>query len=214
MSGIAETRETLARYLALSPVLSVVAVDEPTHAVPLARALVAGGVPAIEVVLRTPAAFDAVRAIADEVEGAVVGVGTVLAPAQLLAAERAGARFAVSPGASPDLLAAARDSALPWLPGAATASEAMALQEQGYSLLKFFPAEASGGTGALRALHGPLPALGFCATGGIGAHNARDYLALPNVVAVGGSWLTPPALVRAGDWDGITKLARAAAALR
>lgn len=211
---MAESRETLARYLALSPVVPVVAVDEPAHAVPLARALVAGGVPAIEVVLRTPAAFEAVRAIAAEVEGAVVGVGTVLAPAQLQAAERAGARFAVSPGASPGLLAAARDSALPWLPGAATASEAMVLQEHGYALLKFFPAEASGGTGALRALHGPLPALRFCATGGIGAHNARDYLALPNVVAVGGSWLAPPALVQAGDWDGITKLARAAAALR
>ncbi|MCI4569111.1 bifunctional 4-hydroxy-2-oxoglutarate aldolase/2-dehydro-3-deoxy-phosphogluconate aldolase [Lysobacter sp. CFH 32150] len=209
-----DKQQALTRYLTLAPVVPVVVIDNAAHAVPLARALVAGGICAIEITLRTPAALDAVRAVAAEVEGAVVGVGTVLAPEHLLAAERAGARFAVSPGASADLLAAARDSALPWLPGAATASEAMTLLAHGYRYLKFFPAESSGGVAALRALAGPLPELRYCATGGIGLHNARDYLALANVIAVGGSWLTPGERVAKGDWAGITQLAREAAALR
>ena len=214
MTGMDPKQQALAQYLALAPVVPVVVIDDATHAVPLARALVAGGIHAIEITLRTPAALEAVRAIAAEVEGAVVGVGTVLAPEQWLAAERAGARFAVSPGASPNLIAAAQDHALPWLPGAASASEAMALREHGYHYLKFFPAEAIGGAAALRALAGPLPDLRYCATGGIGLHNARDYLALGNVMAVGGSWLTPSERVAKGDWAGISQLAREAAALR
>lgn len=214
MTDMSAKQHALERYLTLAPVVPVVVVDDAAHAVPLARALVAGGIRAIEITLRTPAALDAVRAIAAEVEGAVVGVGTVLTSEQLLAAEHAGARFAVSPGASLRLIDAAQDTALPWLPGAATASEAMVLHERGYRHLKFFPAESSGGAAALRALNGPLPELRYCATGGIGLHNARDYLALPNVIAVGGSWLTPSERVANGDWAGIAHLAREAAALR
>lgn len=205
---------SLEHVLQLAPVMPVVVVDDVRHAVPLARALVAGGIPAIEVTLRTPAALEAVRAIAAEVPAAVVGVGTVRRPADFAAALAAGARFAVSPGSSPDLLAAARDIGLPWLPGAATASEAMALAERGYLQQKFFPAEAAGGTGALRSLHGPLPDIRFCATGGITPANAGAYLAVPNVACVGGSWLTPAKRLQAGDWSGIEALAREAAALR
>lgn len=197
-----------------APVIPVVVIEDAAHAVPLARALVAGGIPAIEITLRTPAALEAVRAVAQEVEGAIVGVGTVRRAQDLLEAERAGARFAVSPGATPNLIAAAKDTALPWLPGAATASEAMVLAEQGFKHQKFFPAEAVGGVAALRSLHGPLPEVRFCATGGISARNAPDYLATPNVACVGGSWLTPAALVNVGDWAAIEALARAAAQLQ
>lgn len=200
--------------LEAAAVIPVVVLDDARPAVALARALVAGGLPAIEVTLRTRAALDAVRAMVAEVEGAIVGVGTVRTPQDFAAAEQAGARFAVSPGATPALVAAARASALPWLPGAATASEAMRLAEHGFHAQKFFPAEAAGGVAALRALHGPLPELRFCATGGIGPDNAPAYLALPNVRCVGGSWPTPPALVAAGDWAAIEALARAAACLR
>lgn len=205
---------SLRQVLQLAPVMPVVVIDDVRHAVPLARALVAGGIPAIEVTLRTDAALEAVRAIAAEVPDAVVGVGTVRRPADFAAALAAGARFAVSPGSSPDLLAAARDTALPWLPGAATASEAMALAERGYLQQKFFPAEAAGGTRALRALQGPLPDIRFCATGGITPGNAAKYLAVPNVACVGGSWLTPAKLLQAGDWAAIEALARDATALR
>ncbi|HEV8692708.1 MAG TPA: bifunctional 4-hydroxy-2-oxoglutarate aldolase/2-dehydro-3-deoxy-phosphogluconate aldolase [Lysobacter sp.] len=204
----------LESVLHAAPVIPVVVIEDVKHAVALARALVAGGIPAIEVTLRTPAALDAVRAMASEVEGAIVGVGTVRSPQDLLAAEQAGARFAVSPGSTPALIAAAKDSALPWLPGAATASEVMTLAEHGFPYQKFFPAEAAGGVAALRSLHGPLPDVRFCATGGIGVHNARDYLAAPNVACVGGSWLTPSRLLTDGDWGAIEALARAAAALR
>ena len=183
---------SLEHVLQLAPVMPVVVVDDVRHAVPLARALVAGGIPAIEVTLRTDAALEAVRASAAEVPDAVVGGGTVRRPADFAAALAAGARFAVSPGCSPDLLAAARDTDLPWLPGAATASEAMALAERGYLQQKFFPAEPAGGTRALRSLHGPLPDIRFCATGGITLGNAAEYLAVPNVACVGGSRLTPP----------------------
>ncbi len=214
MSAIASRQQAIAATLALAPVVPVVVVESARDAVPLARALVAGGIPAIEVTLRTPAALEAIRAIAAEVEGAVVGVGTVIDATQLAAAERAGARFAVSPGATRTLLDAADDHAIPYLPGAATASEAMALLERGYTHMKFFPAENVGGAPALRSLGGPLPTLRFCATGGIALANARDYLALPNVAAVGGSWLTPKAAVVAGDWSAIEALAREAAALR
>ncbi len=205
---------TLQHIAGLAPVIPVVVVDQVAHAVGLARALVAGGIPAIEITLRTAAALDAIRAVAAEVEGAVVGVGTVLTPAQLDAAWKAGARFAVSPGSSPRLLAAARDHELPWLPGAATASECMHLLEEGYRLLKFFPAEAAGGVAALKGIGGPLPQLGFVATGGIGPDNAASYLKLPNLRAVGGSWLTPPDAVQSGDWARIEALAKAATGLR
>ena len=204
----------LENVLHAAPVIPVVVIDDARHAVALARALVAGGVPAIEVTLRTRAALDAVRAIAGEVEGAIVGVGTVRTAQDLADADKAGARFAVSPGSTPSLLAAAKDGALPWLPGAATASEVMTLAEHGFAYQKFFPAEAAGGVAALRSLHGPLPDVRFCATGGIGVHNARNYLATPNVACVGGSWLTPAHLVATGEWKTIEALARAAAAIR
>ncbi len=202
------------KVLHLAPVIPVVVIDDARQAVPLARALVAGGLPVIEVTLRTAAALDAVRAIADEVPDAVVGTGTVRRPADLDASAKAGARFAVSPGASPDLVAAARGHDVGWLPGAATASEAMTLAEQGFVFQKFFPAEAAGGTALLRSLHGPMPEIRFCATGGIGVKNAPDYLATPNVACVGGSWCTPAALMRAGDWQAIEALALAASQLR
>jgi 2-dehydro-3-deoxyphosphogluconate aldolase/(4S)-4-hydroxy-2-oxoglutarate aldolase len=210
-----DTRHTtLQSILALAPVVPVVVINNVAHAVPMARALVAGGVPAIEVTLRTDAALDAIRAIAAEVEGACVGAGTVLTPAQLNAAANAGARFAVSPGTSPRLLDAADRSQLPLLPGAASASEAMTLLERGYALQKFFPAAAAGGPDLLRALSSPLPAIRFCPTGGITMQNAGEYLSLANVACVGGSWLTPRDLMQAGDWAAIETLAREAAALR
>lgn len=210
-----DTRQaTLASILKLAPVVPVVVIHELAHAVPLARALVAGGTPAIEVTLRTPVALDAIRAIAVEVDGAQVGVGTVLSPRDLEAAERAGARFAVSPGVTHDLLDAADDSEVPLLPGAATASEVMQLLERGYTYQKCFPAAAIGGAALLRAWAGPLPAARFCPTGGITVDSAREYLALPNVVCVGGSWLAPRQAVEAGDWKMIESLARAAAVLR
>jgi 2-dehydro-3-deoxyphosphogluconate aldolase / (4S)-4-hydroxy-2-oxoglutarate aldolase len=198
----------------LAPVIPVVIIDDAKHAVPMARALVAGGIPAIEVTLRTPAALDAIRAIAAEVEGAVVGVGTVLTAKDLHAAEQAGARFAVSPGVSPKLLDAADDSALPLLPGAATASEAMNLLERGYRFLKFFPAVPAGGAKLLGAWASPLPQLRFCPTGGISLTSAPDFLALPNVLCVGGSWLTPNDKLKGGDWSGIEQLAREAVLLK
>jgi 2-dehydro-3-deoxyphosphogluconate aldolase/(4S)-4-hydroxy-2-oxoglutarate aldolase len=198
----------------LAAVIPVVIIEDAKHAVPMARALVAGGIPAIEVTLRTPAALDAIRAIAQEVEGAVVGVGTVLTAKDLHAAEQAGAHFAVSPGVSPNLLAAADDSALPLLPGAATASEAMSLLERGYRHLKFFPAVPAGGTKLLGAWASPLPQLRFCPTGGISLTSAPDFLALSNVLCVGGSWLTPHDKLKNGDWSGIEQLAREAALLK
>jgi len=200
--------------LRLAPVVPVVIIEDARHAVPMARALVAGGIPAIEVTLRTPAALDAIKAIAEEVEGAVVGVGTVLSAKDLRAAHKAGAKFAVSPGVSPGLLDAADDSELPLLPGAATASEVMALLERGYRFLKFFPAVPAGGHKLLGAWASPLPQVTFCPTGGISLSSAPDFLSLPNVVCVGGSWLTPADKLRNGDWAGIEALAREAAALR
>lgn len=213
MNQVDRQRE-IERTMRLAPVIPVVVIEDARAAVPMARALVAGGVPAIEVTLRTAAALEAVRAIAAEVEGAVVGVGTVLTQADLLAAYEAGARFAVSPGATVRLLDAAEDIPLPLLPGAATASEAMALLERGYRHLKFFPAVPAGGARLLAAWAGPLPQLRFCPTGGISAASAADFLALPNVLCVGGSWLTPADRLAAADWAGIEQLARAAAHLR
>lgn len=196
----------------LAPVIPVIVVRAPDHAVPMAQALVAGGLPVLEVTLRTPCALEAIRAMAD-VEGGVVGAGTLLTPADVKAAKAAGARFGVSPGATDSLVAACEDEGLALLPGAATATEVMALLERGYTVQKFFPAEVSGGAAALRAFGGPLPQVSFCPTGGIGLGNACDYLSLRNVLCVGGSWVAPDALVQAGDWAGIERLAREAAAL-
>lgn len=201
------------RICRLAPVIPVLVVDEVAHAVPLARALVAGGLPALEVTLRTPAALEVIRAMAAEVPDAVVGVGTLRTWNDVSAAADAGARFGVSPGFSANLLQAARSVDMPLLPGVATPSEAMAAAEHGLRVLKFFPAEANGGVPVLKAWESPLADLVFCPTGGIGEGNARDYLARPNVICVGGSWVAPKALVEAGDWSGITELARKAAAL-
>ncbi|WP_105971563.1 bifunctional 4-hydroxy-2-oxoglutarate aldolase/2-dehydro-3-deoxy-phosphogluconate aldolase [Streptomyces geranii] len=200
--------------LDLAPVIPVVVVEELGDAVPLARALVAGGLPAIEVTLRTPVALDAVRAIADEVPGAVVGAGTVISPAQVSDVLAAGARFLVSPGWTDVLLESMRASGVPFLPGVSTASEVVALLERGVSEMKFFPAQAAGGTAYLKSLSGPLPQARFCPTGGIGPANAPDYLALPNVACVGGSWMLPADAVAARDWGRVEALAREAAALK
>jgi 2-dehydro-3-deoxyphosphogluconate aldolase/(4S)-4-hydroxy-2-oxoglutarate aldolase len=205
---------TIDQLLDRAPVIPVLTLQGAADGVPVARALVAGGLPVLEVTLRTDGALEAVRAIAAEVPGALVGVGTVLDARQFAASRAAGACFAVSPGHTGSLLAAAADSGLPFMPGMATASEAMALAERGFGCLKFFPAEASGGVEFLRALQAPLPALRFCPTGGIDAGRAAGYLALPNVPCVGGSWPVPAAAVAAADWRRIETLARDAAALR
>lgn len=201
------------RILTAAPVVPVLVIDDAKQAVPLARALVAGGLTAIEITLRTDAAYAALERVAGEVEGANPGVGTVLHKNQLEFAEKAGAKFAVSPGAGPALLDAADDHAIPLLPGAATAGEAMTLLERGYVFQKFFPAEPAGGLAYLKALRSPLPAVRFCPTGGITEANAPAYLALGNVVCVGGSWVAPGDAVAAGDWRRIEDLARAAAGL-
>lgn len=190
----------------LAPVVPVLVIDDAGSAASLAKALVAGGLPALEVTLRTPAALDAIRAMS-EVEGGVVGAGTLVTPADVKAAKAAGARFGVSPGATDALLQACEDEDLPLLPGAATASEAMRLLERGYDVMKFFPAEASGGAKALKAIGGPLPQISFCPTGGVSTGNLNDYLSLPNVLCAGGSWVAPASLVKAGAWDEIEKLA-------
>ncbi len=214
MNNIEAKQQQIETTMRLAPVIPVVVIDDAKAAVPMARALVAGGTPAIEVTLRTPAALEAIRAIAAEVEGAIIGVGTVLNARDLHAALQAGARFAVSPGMSPYLLDAADDSALPLLPGVATASEAMSLLERGYRHLKFFPAVPAGGPKLLGAWASPLPQIRFCPTGGISLSSAGDFLALPNVLCVGGSWLTPADKLASGDWAGIELLAREAAGLR
>jgi len=200
------------RIAALAPIIPVLVVEDAAHARPLAQALVTGGLPALEVTLRTPAALDVIREMA-QVPGGVVGAGTLLTPADVRAAKAAGATFGVSPGATETLLKACEDEDLPLLPGAATASEAMALLERGYTMLKFFPAEAAGGAPALKAIGAPIPQIAFCPTGGVTPENARDYLALPNVICAGGSWVAPKDAVEAGDWARIETLARAAAAL-
>ncbi|HSA80479.1 MAG TPA: bifunctional 4-hydroxy-2-oxoglutarate aldolase/2-dehydro-3-deoxy-phosphogluconate aldolase [Geminicoccaceae bacterium] len=203
----------LKSLLAGAPVVPVLVIDSVASGLPLARALVDGGLRMLEITLRTPAALDVIRALAAEVEGAVVGAGTVLTAGQYEDAERAGARFVVSPGTTDALLAAAAASPVPFLPGAATASEVMRLLEQGYRCLKFFPAEPAGGVAYLEALASPLPEARFCPTGGIDAPKARAYLSLSSVLCVGGSWVAPKDALAAGDWPRITALARAAAAL-
>ncbi|MBV8683367.1 MAG: bifunctional 4-hydroxy-2-oxoglutarate aldolase/2-dehydro-3-deoxy-phosphogluconate aldolase [Caulobacteraceae bacterium] len=200
----------LAEILCSCPVLPVVTITDAAAAVPLARALLAGGMSAIEVTLRTPSAFEVIARIAGDVEGVVVGAGTVLTSRDMSAAEQAGARFAVSPGFSANL---SEDASLPLLPGVATASEVMAALEAGHEMMKFFPAEAAGGPAMLNALAGPFPQARFCPTGGITPANADSYLRLPNVICVGGSWLAPPDLVSAGDWQAVTRLAREASRL-
>jgi len=196
----------------LAPVIPVLVVEDPAKAKPLARALIAGGLPALEVTLRTPAALEVIAEMA-QVEGGIVGAGTLLSPHDVAAAKAAGARFGVSPGSTEALLSACEAEALPLLPGAATATEAMHLLERGFSVQKFFPAEAAGGAALLKALSAPLPQIRFCPTGGISATNARDYLALTNTLCVGGSWVAPKELVARENWQGITELAKQAAKL-
>ena len=202
-----EKTETLISILKQQPVVPVLKIEDAATAVPLARALVAGGLNAIEITLRTPAALEAIRRVADEVDGAVPGAGTILNARQFDEAVDAGSRFIVSPGTTMEILDAAKKSKVPLLPGAATASEVMALREEGYSVMKFFPAEQAGGAAYLQSLSSPLAGTLFCPTGGISPANARDYLSLPNVICVGGSWVAPREMVEAEDWDGITRLA-------
>lgn len=205
--------ELLLSILEAQPVIPVVRIGDLSKAASLARALAAGGLPAIEITLRTPEALDAIRIVIDEVPEAIVGAGTILTASQFDKAASAGSRFIVSPGATIELLDAARSSDVPFLPGASTPSEIMSMREEGYSLLKFFPAEQSGGIAYLKSLASPLAGIRFCPTGGITRSNAPDYLAQPNVVCVGGSWVAPDDLVEKDDWDAITELAREAASL-
>jgi len=190
-----------------SPVIPVIVVDELEQAVPLAEALVDGGLPVLEVTLRSPIAMQAVAEIARRVSGAIVGVGTVTLPAQFAEALDAGAAFAVSPGLTDELAAASREVDLPFLPGVFTPSDVMRAQQQGFDALKLFPAQQAGGIGMLKALAGPLPNASFCPTGGIGADNFADYLALPNVACVGGSWVCPAAAIASRNWRQVTALA-------
>ena len=196
------------------PVIPVLKIEDAAAAVPLARTLARGGLRAVEVTLRTPAALEAIRRVAAEVEEAVVGAGTLLDAGQLEAAQAAGPRFIVSPGLTREVLAAAAGSAVPLLPGAITPGEIMAAREAGLDFLKFFPAEQAGGAAFLKALASPFSGIRFCPTGGVGPENAADYLGLPNVACVGGSWVAPDGLVKASRWDEIGKLAREAAGLR
>jgi 2-dehydro-3-deoxyphosphogluconate aldolase/(4S)-4-hydroxy-2-oxoglutarate aldolase len=195
-----------------APVVPVLVIQDASTARPLAEALVAGGLPALEVTLRTPAALDVIRAMS-QVAGGIVGAGTLLTPQDVRAAKAAGAKFGVSPGATDALLKACEDEDLPLLPGAATATEAMALLERGYTVQKFFPAEANGGVSALKAIGAPIPQVSFCPTGGVTPQNAEAYLALGNTICVGGSWVAPNNLIVAQDWSAIRTLARQAAAL-
>ena len=204
----------LEAVLLKAPIVPVIVIEDVKQAVPLARALVRGGLPVLEITLRTPAALDCIKAIVAEVEGAIVGSGTVLTPQQLRQSQKAGCVFAVSPGSTGKLLAAADDYEISLLPGAATASEAMALLEWGYALQKFFPAEQAGGAAYLASLSSPLPQIKFCPTGGITPALAPSYLKLANVITLGGSWMAPKALVNEGKWDEIEKLAREAAELK
>jgi 2-dehydro-3-deoxyphosphogluconate aldolase/(4S)-4-hydroxy-2-oxoglutarate aldolase len=196
-----------------APVIPVIVLHDVAHAVPLARALVAGGIRMLEVTLRTPVALQCIERIAREVPDAVAGAGTVRSADDARAAAKAGAQFAVSPGFTRTVGAACRDAGLPLLPGVATGSEIMQAQEEGHTQLKFFPAQQAGGTAMLKAWQGPFADVQFCPTGGVNAQNAGEFLALANVVCVGGSWLTPADAVASGDWDRITQLAAAAARL-
>jgi 2-dehydro-3-deoxyphosphogluconate aldolase/(4S)-4-hydroxy-2-oxoglutarate aldolase len=204
--------ELAAKVCGLAAVIPVLVVDDASIAGALAAALVAGGLPALEVTLRTPEALDVIREMA-KIEGGVVGAGTLLTSKDVEAAKEAGATFGVAPGATARLLDACEANDLPLLPGAATATESMALLERGYTVQKFFPAAANGGAPALNAIGAPIPQVKFCPTGGVSLANANEYLSLSNVLCVGGSWVAPIDLVKAGDWAGITALAAQAAAL-
>lgn len=197
----------LRTILTRAPVIPVLRIERLDQAQALAQALVDGGLDVLEITLRTPVALEAITLISQSVPDAIVGAGTIISPRQLDQAQAAGASFAVSPGLSSELAVAAREGTLPLLPGVMTPGEAMQAQALGFTCLKLFPASIAGGCGWLRAIHGPLPELAFCPTGGIGEDQVADYLALPNVLCVGGSWLAPPALVQAGDWAAISRLA-------
>jgi 2-dehydro-3-deoxyphosphogluconate aldolase/(4S)-4-hydroxy-2-oxoglutarate aldolase len=205
---------TLLEIMRASPVIPVIAIDDIEQAVPLAKALVAGGIRVLEVTLRTAHGLPAIRAIAEQVPNAIVGVGTLTQGEEFTAARDAGAVFGVSPGLTPALIQAAKASGLPLLPGVMTPSEVMAAREAGFKQLKLFPAVPAGGVGMLNAIAGPLPDVMFCPTGGVSQENAAQFLACKNVACVGGSWLTPKDAMQAGDWARITELARKASELR
>jgi 2-dehydro-3-deoxyphosphogluconate aldolase / (4S)-4-hydroxy-2-oxoglutarate aldolase len=205
--------EKLLSLLGGQPVIPVLQIADADHAVPLARALAKGGLRMIEITLRTPAALESIRRCAAEVEEAIVGAGTILSPRQFEEAEKAGSKFIVSPGVTQNLLSAAAGSEVPLLPGAITPAEIMTARDAGLDFLKFFPAEQAGGAAFVKALASPLADVKFCPTGGITAGNAADYLSLPNVICVGGSWVAPANLVGAGKWDEIEALAREASQL-
>jgi 2-dehydro-3-deoxyphosphogluconate aldolase/(4S)-4-hydroxy-2-oxoglutarate aldolase len=206
--------EALVGYAHRAAVIPVVTIEDARHGIPLARTLVEAGLPVVEVTLRTPAALDAIGAIAKAVPEAVVGAGTILSASQIAEVVEAGAKFIVSPGTPLRLAEALAEAAVPVLPGCATVSEAMTLTDLGFEVLKFFPAVPSGGTAWLKSIAGPLPQARFCPTGGLGPDNAADFLALPNVVCVGGAWMAPPEAIAAGDFSTIARLAKAAAAIR
>jgi 2-dehydro-3-deoxyphosphogluconate aldolase / (4S)-4-hydroxy-2-oxoglutarate aldolase len=214
MMQIEKHQTMIETALKAAPVVPVMVIDDFHKAVPLAQALVRGGLPVLEITLRTVTALECIKAIIAEVKGAIVGAGTVLTPGQLAQCEKLGCAFAVSPGSTPALLKAAEQSPVPLLPGAVTASEVMNLLDHGYHFQKFFPAESSGGITALQSLAAPLPQVKFCPTGGITPTLAPAYLKLSNVIALGGSWMVPKSAVAAGDWATIEKLAREAAALK
>lgn len=206
--------DKLVEIMHASPVIPVIAIDHPDHALPLAQALVEGGIRVLEITLRTPHGLDAIRKISQQVPDAIVGVGTLTKPEEFMQARDAGAVFGVSPGLTPALIAAARDSELPLLPGVMTPSEVMAAREAGFFQLKLFPAVPAGGVGMLNAIAGPLSDVLFCPTGGISQDNAAQFLACKNVACVGGSWLTPADAIKTGDWAKVKALASAASALR
>ncbi len=206
--------ETVRSYARLAPLIPVVTIEDARHSIDLAQALVAGGLPVVEITLRTAAALDAIAAIAKAVPEAVVAAGTVVSPSQIAEVADAGARFIVTPGTPLRLAEALAEAPIPVMPGCSTASEAMTLMSLGFEALKFFPAAASGGAAWLKAVAGPLPNLTFCPTGGIDLAGAPAYLALPNVPCVGGTWVAPPKMIAEGDFAGITRLAREASALR
>lgn len=200
------------RVVQAAPVVPVMVIEDIAHAVPLAKALVAGGLPVLEITLRTECALEAIRLIKAEVPGAIVGAGTVNTPADVDRAVAAGSEFLVSPGSTPELIDAVLASGVPILPGVNSPSEVMALMARGFKYLKFFPAEAAGGVPMLKSISGPLPQVKFCPTGGVSLKNLSSYLSLPNVVCVGGSWMAPVDLMKKGDWDAIETLAREARA--
>ncbi len=211
---MSQKTEKLIPVMTGQTVIPVLLIDKAQDAVPLARALAKGGLPAIEITLRTAAALDAIRTVAEEVPEAIVGAGTILNASHYEQAVRAGSQFIVSPGVTDAILDAADQSSIPLLPGCATASEVMSLRERGYTHVKFFPAEQAGGAPYLKALSSPLAGTFFCPTGGISLSNAMSYLQLPNVLCIGGSWIAPKELVNDGKWDEITTLAAAASALK